>query len=411
MKHAFVTGAAGCGKTYQVRERLRANPKWGLLTATTGIAARNLGDGVPTVHSALGFFDLPSLRKLSESRCLLDNMQSIADRYERLVIDECSMLLRESLDIIFEAAEQAQLSLVLVGDFLQLPPVIQGDMPKPWWAFQANCWPTFAQNTIWLTKNHRQDNSAFLAGLNFLREGKGGPAKQVFKACGVHFTSQIDYKFPGTTIVATNKVREEFNKRLYNAIYEPELTFRTMRWGKQRKEWYDIPDSVSLKTGTRVMITKNAYGDQGLYYANGDCGQVVDLGERSVTVYRERDGVMLDVVRADVDDSEIIGYETRQKDGKRAAIRTQATGGVTYLPLTPAWAITVHKSQGLTLDSVQVNLPEGFYGSPAMVYTACSRCRTPEQLVLVGGDNWLIPRSRIDGNVMQWMQEATRRRA
>ncbi|MFZ0479746.1 MAG: AAA family ATPase [Terriglobales bacterium] len=230
----LITGAAGCGKTYTVRQQLNEDSGWGLLTATTGVAARNLGDNVPTIHSALGFFDITSLRTLSMNGDLAKAMRKVKKHHERIVIDEASMLTREALQVLHNNAEAVGLGLWLVGDFLQLPPIVRNDeTPSPWWAFQALCWPSFANNTRWLTTNYRQSNPEFLAGLNHLRSGHGNAATATFRRCGVNFTRQLDYKFPGVTIVATNRVRGEFNDRMYAALDETEVIYQSERWGKQ----------------------------------------------------------------------------------------------------------------------------------------------------------------------------------
>lgn len=416
-KHLFVTGAAGCGKTYAVRAKIDADPTWGLLTATTGVAARNLGDSVPTLNSALGFFDLASLRRLSARGDITHAMRRISKRHARLVIDEASMLTREALEILHENASKVGLGLVLVGDFLQLPPVVvDNETERPWWAFQANCWNAFSENLVWLQKNHRQTDALFLDGLNHLRAQRGSEALARFKQCGVNFTTQaeLDYRFPGTTIVGTNAMRQSFNARMYGSLTGGEFIYRAERWGKQRQEWKkEIPESVSLKVDARVMILQNKKDDdEGLLYANGDTGTVRCLTSDCATVERDRDGAVLEVSFAEKDDAEIIGHayedlldpDTGKSISRRVIKKSPATGGVKFMPLTQAWAITVHKSQGLTLGAVQVNLPEPFYGHPAMVYTACSRCKTPENLVLVGGDRYLVQRTRMDQLVRGWIE-------
>jgi ATP-dependent exoDNAse (exonuclease V) alpha subunit len=155
------------------------------------------------------------------------------------------------------------------------------------------------------------------------------------------------------------------------------------------------------------MVLKNQYyDDHNLLYANGDTGEVTYVGTDVVCVNRDRDGTRLEIGFADVDDAVIIGHDyTFNDDGteRRITLKSKPTGGIKYMPLTQAWAITTHKAQGLTLDAVQVNLPEQFFGHPAMVYTACSRCKEPANLVLVGGERFLGERCRVDRNVTQWI--------
>jgi ATP-dependent DNA helicase PIF1 len=421
--HGFITGPAGSGKTYNIRKVIEENPEWGLLTATTGVAARNLGDNVPTVHSALGFYDLQSLRRLHEMGDLVLNMSEIAKHHRVIVIDEVSMMLAEMLEILTEASTQSGLGIILSGDFLQLPPVVTNieETPKPHWAFHASCWDIhYAPNTCVLEKTHRQSNTHFIEGLRALRAGRGAAALNSFKRCGVQFTDTLDYRFPGTSIVATNRERESFNERMYRSLLTPEKRFTATRWGKQRREWKEIPEVVSLKVGAQVMILRNLYekgdGTKKLLYANGDTGTVTDMDDGCVHVVRESDNRLLPVRYVDEDDSEIIGYKmetiTDPITGKEETVKilekTQPTGGVHYMPVAQAWAVTVHKAQGLSLDAVQVNLPERFYGSPAMVYVAASRCRTPEGLVLVGGEKFLAQRCTVDPDAKEWIMSLAR---
>jgi ATP-dependent DNA helicase PIF1 len=421
--YGFVTGPAGSGKTYNIRKLIEENPKWGMLTATTGVAARNLGDNVPTVHSALGFYDLRSLRRLHNMGDLVLNMSEIAKNHSVIVIDEVSMMLAEMLEILTEASEQAGLGIILSGDFLQLPPVVTDleETPEPHWAFHASCWDTrYAENTCVLEKTQRQSHPQFIEGLRALRAGRGDAALSLFKRCGVRFADALDYRFPGTSIVATNRMRESFNERMYRSLLTQEKRYTASRWGKQRREWKEIPEVVSLKVGAQVMILRNVYekgdGCKKLLYANGDTGTVTDMDDGCVYVVRESDNKILPVRYVDEDDSEIIGYrietmmdpETNKPIIVKILEKTVPTGGVHYMPVAQAWAVTVHKAQGLSLDAVQLNLPEQFYDRPAMVYVAASRCRTPEGLVLVGGERFLAQRCTVDPDAKEWIMSLAR---
>jgi len=301
--------------------------------------------------------------------------------------------------------------------------VLPGDARylRPHWAFHASCWDTrYAENTCVLEKTHRQSHPQFVEGLRALRAGRGDAALSLFKRCGVRFADALYYRFPGTSIVATNRVRESFNERIYRSLLTQEKRYTSSRWGKQRREWKEIPEVVSLKVGAQVMILRNVYekgdGCKKLLYANGDTGTVTDMDDGCVYVVRESDNKILPVRYVDEDDSEIIGYrietvmdpETNKPISVRILEKTVPTGGVHYMPVAQAWAVTVHKAQGLSLDAVQLNLPEQFYGSPAMVYVAASRCRTPEGLVLVGGERFLAQRCTVDPDAKEWIMSLAR---
>ncbi len=406
----FITGPAGSGKTYLLKEEIAKNPRWGLLTATTGIAARNLGPEVPTVNSALHYYDIYSLRRADVKGDLIESMYEIQSKHDRLVIDEASMLLREAFEIIYENAKQAGLGLVLSGDFLQLAPIVKPDCdtPPPYWAFMSEQFWAEEKNIVRLAKIHRQNNLDFLTGLNHLRAGRGAEAVPFLKRAGVKFTSQRDPNFHGVTLVGMNKNKDSFNVERYDRLPGPAQTYSTERWGDQRSEWYtEVPESVSIKEGTRVMVLRNLYDHQRkLVQANGDTGIVVGMDDREVQVKRDN-GDLISVGLHKQDDSELIGYEwVKDADGKDIRISqwTEPTGSVTYMPLTHAWALTTHKAQGLSLDAVQIDLKDWMFNKAAMIYVAASRCRAPENVVMVGGDWAIKSKCKMDEEVRQWIQ-------
>ena len=157
---SFNTGAAGTGKTYNEKKKIEENPAYGVLCATTGIAAINLG--ATTLNSVLKFFDTDSLRDRFNRGGLTSTLHRIGRKVKKLVIDEVSMMDGRQLDYIFQAMFQvnefqdmanAPMGIVLTGDFAQLPPI------KAPWAFEADCWEHFERNTDTLTKVWRQDNT------------------------------------------------------------------------------------------------------------------------------------------------------------------------------------------------------------------------------------------------------------
>ena len=191
-RHGAIFGPAGSGKTYLTREALALNPRWGLLTATTGVAASILGPDVPTMHSALGISDTDSAVRSYDRGTLVKNCRQIKKNYDRLVIDEMSMLNSKMFDVIFEACQQADLGICVVGDFLQLAPVpekhkVMGYPLPVSPIFDSKCWKNFDSNTLVLKTQYRHTNAAFLKGLNLLRAGKGYEAIEVLKSAGVRF--------------------------------------------------------------------------------------------------------------------------------------------------------------------------------------------------------------------------------
>lgn len=423
---SYITGAAGTGKTFSVRQRIEQDPKWGLLTATTGIAAVNLG--TTTLHSALGLHP-DSIEDDFLSGKLQRILHQLALQYRNLVIDEVSMLGgRELLDYLYQACLKVNefkdvsraFGLVLVGDFCQLPPIKQS------WAFEAECWPRFEDGTERLTKNWRQGDGMFLDALNHLRSGDG-PSGALCLSTLAHFDRQLDPNFDGTVIVGRNDEVDRYNWLRYSRLKGYEFTYPSYRWGKQSGGWNNIPETLKLKVGSYVMVLANdterdESGAPLFRWVNGDCGHVVDVGDEEdhvmrVQLVRTKQVVDIEYVerrvqqrhapdefdQADIDQAK--KYGTKLSDGtfydpkKGFWVR----GAIRYMPLRLAYATTVHKSQGLTLDRVQVDLRNAFLGQPAMSYVALSRCRTADGLHLVGSPEMLARRTRIDEKVRRWL--------
>jgi hypothetical protein len=277
MKCSAILGAAGTGKSYRLRQLLDADPDYAILTATTGIAAVNLGEGVTTINSLLGYFDEHSLRKAFNSGKLTAKFAQLGRSGKHsLVIDECSMLNAETLDLIYAAAKQASdlsksvrpIDLILVGDYVQLPPV-QGT-----YAFKAACWKEFAPNAEVLQEVKRQTDPLFLEVLGMLRRGAGVDAARQLYKLHIPFTSEPDIHFDGTTLFSISASVEKFNRERLAQIDAPTIKLRSSRWGKQRGEWSNIPEITEMKHGAVAMILANDPPD--FSYVNGDLAHVID---------------------------------------------------------------------------------------------------------------------------------------
>lgn len=414
----FITGSAGTGKTYQVRERIRNDPSEGMLCATTGIAGVNLG--TVTINSQLRYFDTDSMINGFVSGRLVTRLAKIAQSHRNLYIDEVSMMPAEQLDTLYQAVMEANqrksvtkgrnpdgLGIVLVGDLCQLPPI------KARWIFDAECWGRFDEGTERLEKNWRQGDQMFLDAINHLRAGEGEAGASLLSSTATEFSSALDLHFPGTTIMAKNDEVDRFNWQALQRVKGEKFVVNSKRWhvAKPPSEWAYIPQRLELKIGAYVMILANDTQSGEFAFANGDCGLIVGRDATSVQVRLARNDIVVDVGAITrrvhtVDPDECGKLATTPVWGQPyfdEKAEKYVIGEVSYLPLRLAWASTVHKSQGLTLDRVQLDLRNYFFSSPAMTYVAVSRCRTPEGLRIVGDEGLLARRCKIDSRVKRWI--------
>lgn len=429
----FLTGEAGTGKTFMVRE-MAEHREGVVLAATTGIAAVNLG--TTTINSLLGYFDTNSLKDNYVAGYVTARLKRLYEEegLRHLVIDEVSMMDGEQLKIIVQALAEANdwltgkdrdavdegvapIKLTLTGDFCQLPPV------KAKFAFEVPEWQDhFAQNIARLTRVRRQADRWFIEALQHARRGQGVRAAEILAP---RFVEGLDYHFDGTTIFAKNEEVERFNKIRLDELITPVHEYRSERWGTQKGEWKNIPETLVMKPGALVMVLANRRERKGpgekrdYLYVNGDLGTYEGVTEHpgsetpEPVVKLQRSGRRVIVERAEraawatldsVTEKEL--KEAHPEDWGRYISKNgemYKTGAVQYVPLRLAWGTTVHKSQGLSLDTVQVNLRDGFFNAAGMCYVALSRGRTMEGLRLVGQPRILVDKCRVDRRVMPWI--------
>lgn len=329
------------------------------------------------------------------------------------------MMAAEQLTILTRAIDNVNqdkpegvpdLGLILLGDFAQLAPVPDRDPrdPKGWkklpveFAFESAEWERYEANQFTLKTIRRQADRDFVLALQACRRGAVGEALAYF---GPRMVQTTDMNFQGPTIVAKNDAVGKFNQLRLDQVKGQKVGFPSSRWGKVRAEWgaapkpeseWGIPPVLQLKEGCRVMVlaNKNVGGKDEppvWEYTNGDLGtfQRADNGVAIVTLDRTGTDVRVGMLNRF---NEIPLEPGRRKalkaeghpervseDGKREYI-----GGISYVPLRLAYATTVHKSQGLSLDRVQVNIRDPFFAQAGMLYVALSRARSIEGLRLVG---------------------------
>lgn len=430
---ACLTGCAGTGKTYTLLQRTSHEPTYGILSSSTGISAVNLG--AITINSLLGYFDTLSMQDAYMSGRLTRVLHSLAKQYRWLILDEMSMFSGDQLDLLYKVVQEANrytdvkepMGILLSGDFMQLPPI------RERWAFEAECWPMFEANMETLTKVYRQGDGKFLDALNAVRRGHGELGAGILSSLGAEWHTALDTRWDGTTILPKNDQVSRYNGLCLDRLYGDKIKLQSRRWGKQQPEWgqnlrtkeWGIPPTLELKVGAYVMLLANEREGEDFYFVNGDCGHVMAVdfpepkrGDPFVCVKLARSGREVYVHRITrmveqehqpegfsgptIPPSEDVRKYISQQH-YRAKTKRYVTGQIEYFPIRLAWASTVHKTQSLTLDSIQVDFRNHFFSSPAMLYVALSRCRTFQGLRLVGQPEVFISRCKVDPRVVRWI--------
>lgn len=398
----YIAGTAGTGKTTLARLRATGYDD-AMLCATTGIAAVNLGG--TTINSVLRYYDTASMQTEYEfGRIGVALKQLAASGYTRLIVDEVSMMDGLQLDILMLAVDEVNdglisqhktpLGVTLVGDFAQLPPV------KAPFVFQRPGWARFEPHTLLLTEPRRQADPDFVRALQAVRRGDMHAAEYF----APFLRPTEDLAFDGSNIMATNAEVDRVNTVRMLKLAGPETFFRTVRTGEPSPEWKLIPDLLVMKPTALVMILANRYDPdtKELIYANGDLAHFIEPAvagnqDSPAKVRLLRNGEEVAVQRIGRDYGKPTGAKGVKKD------RLEKKGSISYMPLRVAYATTVHKSQGLSLDNVQVMINSRFWMNPGMLYVALSRARTPQGLKIIGSLPQLQARIRSNPLITRWL--------
>lgn len=427
----YLAGTAGSGKTFLTK--LWAEDDKGItLCATTGISAINLG-GATTINALLGYFDTASLQEKFTLGRLTGTLRRLYGAgMRRLVIDEISMMDGDQLTYLVRAIEEVNgkdyfqddeeqyttkepLGLTCCGDFLQLPPV------KAIYAFESPEWDRFRAHTHTMTQIRRQADPDFIQALRYARQGNGRQAIDYFRSRLVPAT---DETFVGTTLFAKNDSVDRYNQLRLDKLTTPMVFYPSTRWGKQRSEWgnpekapytWGIPQRLPLKVGSWVMILTNVWlpgNPKRPYYVNGDCGEVTQANPEEkfvkVRLDRTKQEVTVDYCHREV----LVPIDSARRTELRAAGmgdkiaeggKYEIAGAIDYMPVRLAWASTVHKSQGLSLDRIQMSISDPFFKSAGMIYVALSRARTAEGLHIIGRPETFIERCAADSKLAEWL--------
>lgn len=373
---AMLTGPAGSGKTYVLNQFIRLAKHEGKhvsVTATTGLAATHLGGTTIHAWSGIGIHDSIT-EKFADH--LSKGRREIIEKTDVLIIDEISMLHDYRLDMVDMICRQVRqkpdtpfggIQVVMSGDFFQLPPVNRSDSQySGGFVVYSNAWQELDPAILYLSEQHRQDDETLLDILNSLRGSdlRRRHAEQLLARVGLdvdtdNLTELHTVNIDVDQINASRLAALEGDTVVYQAT-----TTGSANYVESLGRSVLAPEVLELKLGALVMAVRN---DQSKRYANGSIGQVVAFEpgtDYPVVQFRNgREVTMLPET-----------WELRDGDKKRASI--------SQVPLRLAWAITVHKSQGMTLDAARIDLRKAFV--EGMGYVALSRVKSLDSLYLVG---------------------------
>ncbi|HUB92939.1 MAG TPA: HRDC domain-containing protein [Verrucomicrobiae bacterium] len=370
----FLAGAPGAGKTYVLNDFIRRANRAGRIvavTASTGIAATHIGG--TTIHSWSGLGIRDSLTDWDRQG--LTQNDRLTKRYngaDVLVIDEVSMLHGHRLDMVNEVAKLLRksdepfggLQVVLVGDLFQLPPISRGSDASDFVHLSA-AWTELSPKICYLTEQHRQTNDALLDLLEAMRRGD---VSELHEAA---LSERLSASRPNDTVatrlyshnIDVDSVNDRYLQNLTDEskVYVAQTTGQAAKVEQLQKSVL-APERLELKKGAEVMFVANNFSAG---FVNGTRGRVVDFDGKAPVV--------------ELSGGREIKVEPHSwkldEDG-----RTRAE--VSQLPLRLAWAITIHKSQGMSLDAAEIDLSRSF--TPGMGYVALSRVRSMDGVFLMG---------------------------
>jgi ATP-dependent exoDNAse (exonuclease V) alpha subunit len=385
--HIFLTGKAGTGKTTFLHKLKHHTPKRMIITAPTGVAAINAG-GV-TLHS---FFQLPfgpylpgsdmQQRKFSKEKI------NIIKGLDLLVIDEISMVradLLDGVDAVLRRYKHRHLpfggvQLLMIGDLHQLSPVIKEDewqLLQPHYAsayfFSSHALQQADMISIELKQIYRQCDANFIALLNRVRDNWLDVA--TLQALNTRYRPdfQAGEDDGYITLTTHNRKADQINERQLRALASKPFSFAAHIEGDYPAYSYPTAEQLILKKGAQVMFVRND-GSAEKRYFNGKIGKIIRIDQERIVVQCPDDEEEIPVQPVTWDN---IKYTL---DEKTKDITEAVIGTFTQFPLRPAWAITIHKSQGLTFERAVIDAQDAF--SHGQVYVALSRCKTFEGMVL-----------------------------
>ncbi|OMC13221.1 AAA family ATPase [Mycolicibacter heraklionensis] len=409
-RNLFLTGKAGTGKSTLIRHFMATTDRNVMVVAPTGIAALNV-DG-HTIHRLFGFRPTTTLPDVTGGDYRPGRFTKTLARLQTLIIDEASMVRADVFDMIAAALQRfgpepgtpfGGVQVVLVGDLYQLPPVVaesEGhyfsttyDTP---YFFSANAFRRTEFPSVSLTTVFRQlGDDRMTAILNEIREGV------LLGHARAHLDARVDPDFIPPdhefwlTLAPTNRLVTARNRQQLERLPGEEMVHRATESGDLSLFDKPLDDELRFKVGAQVMMLNN---DQAERWVNGSIGRVVGVGY-------DRHGAVVEVEFPNGDIAAVAPFtwEATRPVVEGTALRREVVGNFTQLPFKLAWAITIHKSQGQTLERLVVDLSGGMF-STGQLYVALSRCTSLAGLVL---KRPVLPRDlKVDRRIARFLRAA-----
>lgn len=382
----FLTGKAGTGKTTFLQNLRQTSKKKLAIVAPTGVAALNAGG--MTIHSffQLSFGPIIPSGKVKQEVYYIDEKKELLASLELLIIDEVSMVrpdVLDQIDLILRTIKDSTfpfggVQLLLIGDLSQLSPIIRDEewsMLSRYYAspyfFSSQVMQKTPYVRIELSQVFRQKEQDFVNILNEVRNQVISPSSLELLNARYRPDFKPNAEDPYITLTTHNGIAQQINNEYLEALAGQEFEFTAIISGDFPKDAYPTETSLKLKVGAQVMFVKNDSSAEKLYY-NGKIGTVIKVEDRTV------------IVKCGSGDKEIAVEALQwtnvkyQLDGD--SINETNAGSFTQIPLKLAWAITIHKSQGLSFDKAIIDVSEAFTHGQA--YVALSRCRSLAGMVL-----------------------------
>ena len=389
-KNIFLTGKAGTGKTSFLHQIKGENPKRMVVTAPTGVAAINAGG--MTLHS---FFQLPlglhlpgTSREVSNQRRFSRDKIQLLRTLDLLVIDEISMVRADLLDAVDDVLRRYRddsrvfggVQLLMIGDLHQLPPVVK---PEDWELLRPHYETPYFFSSLALQKTDivsielkhifRQSDRPFIDLLDRVRNNQidAGVLETLNSRYIPGFQPDVDDAY--ITLTSHNASSYDLNAQRLESLPERVRTFKAKIVGDFPETAYPTEETLEFKKGAQVLFVRNDLSPEKRYF-NGKIGKIIRFAgdEIFVRCKDEREDIAVTPV-----EWQNIKYSI---DEETKEIKEDVLGTFTQYPLKLAWAITIHKSQGLTFDRVIIDARSAF--AHGQVYVALSRCRSFEGIVL-----------------------------